>query len=223
MNKKIGAITIGQSPRNDLIPEIESYFGGAEILQMGALDGLDKSEIQKLAPDTDDTVLVSKLRDNSWAVMGERKVIPLLQKCADTLSSQKVSLIVMFCTGKFPDVLRADVPIIYPQKLIYNIVPVLADGKRIGIINPEAAQTEQCIRNWSAVSDKIIVTDLNPYDPNADIEGAASIMMKNHADIILLDCIGYTRRMKSQIEELTGKPVILPRTLIARIVGELLE
>ena len=65
MNKKIGAITIGQSPRNDLIPEIESYFGGAEILQMGALDGLDKSEIQKLAPDTDDTVLVSKLRDNS--------------------------------------------------------------------------------------------------------------------------------------------------------------
>ena len=47
MNKKIGAITIGQSPRNDLIPEIESYFGGAEILQMGALDGLDKSEIQK--------------------------------------------------------------------------------------------------------------------------------------------------------------------------------
>ena len=29
MNKKIGAITIGQSPLNDLIPEIESYFGGA--------------------------------------------------------------------------------------------------------------------------------------------------------------------------------------------------
>ena len=79
MNKKIGAITIGQSPRNDLIPEIESYLGGAEILQMGSLDGLDKSEIQKLAPDTDDTVLVSKLRDNSWAVMGERKIIPLLQ------------------------------------------------------------------------------------------------------------------------------------------------
>ncbi len=223
MNKKIGAITIGQSPRNDMIPEIESYLGETEIIQIGALDGLDTSEIQSFAPDKGDTVLVSKLRDNSWAVMGERKIIPLLQKCADTLSMRQVSLIVLFCTGKFPDVLHAGVPIIYPQKLIYHIVPVLADGKRIGIVNPDAAQTEQCIRNWSAVSDNITATDLNPYDPHADIERAASVMTENHADIILLDCIGYTRKMKSQMEELTGKPVILPRTLIARIVGEFLE
>ena len=42
---KIGALTIGQSPRNDLIPEIEAFFKGAEIIQLGALDGLSKEQI----------------------------------------------------------------------------------------------------------------------------------------------------------------------------------
>ena len=47
---KIGALTIGQSPRNDLIPEIEAFFKGAEIIQLGALDGLSKEQIADLAP-----------------------------------------------------------------------------------------------------------------------------------------------------------------------------
>ncbi|MCI8638988.1 MAG: AroM family protein [Coprococcus sp.] len=223
MNRKIGAITIGQSPRNDLIPEIEEYFMGAEVLQAGALDGLSKEEIQALLPEEGDTVLVSRLRDKSWAVMGERKIVPLLQKCVDALTVQNVSFIILLCTGKFAEALHSPVPVIYPQKLIYGIVPALADGKRIGIVNPEATQIGQCIKNWGAVSDNITVTSLNPYDANSAVESAAAEMVRKQADIIILDCMGYTRKMKSRMEELTGKPVILPRTLVARIVGELLE
>ena len=62
---KIGALTIGQSPRNDLIPEIEAFFKGAEIIQLGALDGLSKEQIADLAPSGDDEILVSKLKDDS--------------------------------------------------------------------------------------------------------------------------------------------------------------
>lgn len=68
---KIGALTIGQSPRNDLIPEIEAFFKGAEIIQLGALDGLSKEQIADLAPSGDDEILVSKLKDDSWALMAE--------------------------------------------------------------------------------------------------------------------------------------------------------
>lgn len=76
---KIGALTIGQSPRNDLIPEIEAFFKGAEIIQLGALDGLSKEQIADLAPSGDDEILVSKLKDDSWALMAESKIISLLQ------------------------------------------------------------------------------------------------------------------------------------------------
>ncbi len=223
MNKVIGAVTIGQSPRNDLIPEIEEYFLGAKVIQTGALDGLERQEIKELVPDKGDTVLVSKLRDGSWAVMGEQKIVPLLQKCVDMLTAQQVSLIVLLCTGKFADKLHTPVPVIYPQKLLYGIVPALADGKRIGIVNPEAAQIDQCIKNWGEVSDNIAVTSLNPYDTHSDFETAAAEMIRKKADIIVLDCMGYSRKMKSRMEEMTGKPVVLPRTIVARMVGELLE
>ena len=75
---KIGTLTIGQSPRNDLIPEIEAFFKGAEIIQLGALDGLSKEQIADLAPSGDDEILVSKLKDDSWALMAESKIISLL-------------------------------------------------------------------------------------------------------------------------------------------------
>ena len=55
---KIGTLTIGQSPRNDLIPEIEAFFKGAEIIQLGALDGLSKEQIADLAPSGEDEILV---------------------------------------------------------------------------------------------------------------------------------------------------------------------
>ena len=49
--KKIGAITVGQSPRVDLIPEIQPILGDSvEIIQSGALDGLSKEEISKFVP-----------------------------------------------------------------------------------------------------------------------------------------------------------------------------
>lgn len=49
--KKIGAITVGQTPRTDLIPEMEPILGESiEIIQMGGLDGLTKEEIAAFRP-----------------------------------------------------------------------------------------------------------------------------------------------------------------------------
>ena len=39
--KRIGAITIGQSPRVDVVPEMQQILGpDVEIVQAGVLDGL---------------------------------------------------------------------------------------------------------------------------------------------------------------------------------------
>lgn len=37
----LGTVTIGQTPRTDLIPEMKQFLGaGVDILEAGALDGL---------------------------------------------------------------------------------------------------------------------------------------------------------------------------------------
>ena len=38
---KVGLITVGQSPRSDVVPDMAAILGGdVEILEAGALDGL---------------------------------------------------------------------------------------------------------------------------------------------------------------------------------------
>ncbi|WP_255226527.1 AroM family protein [Lutispora saccharofermentans] len=45
----------------------------------------------------------------------------------------------------------------------------------------------------------------------------------NDIDVIMMDCIGYNQDMKSKVSMGTGKPVVLARTMIARVLGEMLN
>jgi len=47
---RLGAVTIGQSPRTDIIPDLRTVLGAeVEIVEAGALDGLSPEEIRTLA------------------------------------------------------------------------------------------------------------------------------------------------------------------------------
>ena len=48
---KLAALTIGQSPRTDIMADIEQIFiKNTKIIEKGALDGLSKKEINDLYP-----------------------------------------------------------------------------------------------------------------------------------------------------------------------------
>ena len=99
--KKIGAITVGQSPRTDLIPEMEPILGDTvEIIQMGGLDGLTREEIAAFRPRPNDYVLVSRLADGTSVSFGESYVLPRMQECIHRLEDKGVSLILFLCTGQ---------------------------------------------------------------------------------------------------------------------------
>ena len=75
--KKIGAITVGQSPRVDLIPEIQPILGDSvEIIQAGALDGLSKEEIAKFVPRPGENVLVSRLTEEECRIPRDSQTEP---------------------------------------------------------------------------------------------------------------------------------------------------
>ena len=56
---KVGAITIGQSPRTDVVQELFPLMGEqVELIQAGALDGLTREDIQAFAPGPEDYTLI---------------------------------------------------------------------------------------------------------------------------------------------------------------------
>ena len=141
--KKIGAITIGQAPRTDVMEDLDDILrGDVELIQAGALDLLTLEEVETLRPDGTGNTLVSRMRDGTGVMLQEQKILPLLQQRIHDLEEQGVSAILIMCTGEFPETFVSRVPLIYPSKVICNVVAALGNLSRIGIITPEEAQME---------------------------------------------------------------------------------
>lgn len=222
---KIGAITIGQAPRVDVTADIMDIFQGqAELVQAGGLDGLTREEIENFAPKKGDYVLVSRLKDGSSVTFAERYILPRLQAAMDKMEEEGCRLIMMFCTGNFPDTLTTkNIPVIYPCQILERIVPLLSRKSSIICMTPSQLQLEQMEQKWSSHVERVKAVCASPYGDWETLERAALKVKDMDADIIVLDCIGYTSKMKDMFAKKTGKMVILPRTLLARVVSEVTD
>jgi protein AroM len=100
--RTIGAITIGQAPRDDVVPEMEKLLGpGVRVLQAGALDGLSRADIAALAPADGQDALITRLADGSEVIVAKPAILGRLQGCLDRLAPESEACVIL-CAGKFP-------------------------------------------------------------------------------------------------------------------------
>jgi len=225
MSMKIGAITIGQAPRVDVTADIMDIFGGTvELLQGGGLDGLTKEDIAQYAPEEGDYVLVSRLNDGTSVTFAEKHILANLQKRIDELEEAGVKLIMFFCTGDFPETLQSrNVPLVYPCHLLHRIVPLLTKKSSIITVTPSPLQVSQSEEKWKGYVDKVTAVPASPYGDWETLEKAALAIKEMDGDLVVLDCIGFTQEMKDMFVRKTGKLVVLPRTLLARVISEVTD
>lgn len=218
---KIGMITVGQSPRVDVMADIAPLFDpDTLLLQRGALDGMTQEELQEITPEEGDYVLVSRLNNGQQVRFAERKIIPKLQAAITSLETDGVSCILMLCTGKFPPELKSNVRMIYPYDLLTGLVPILSGNGHIAVILPDESQIPQLKVRWEQLADQVTLIAASPYGDLKEVLNAGEKLKDCSADLIILDCIGYTSEMKEMIRTVTKKPVLLPRTLLARVAVE---
>lgn len=220
--KKIGAITIGQSPRKDITVDILPLLGNKiELLEIGALDEIKKEEIEKPLPG--EKGLISILNDGSSVFFAEKFALLKLQECIKKLEKAGVELIIFFCTGDFSKTFKSNLPLIFPCDVLKNIVPLLTVHSSIGVIIPKEEQIEHIKKKWSSLIRNVEVVSGSPYGEKEEIEKAALELKNKNIDIIVLDCMGYSLEMKKIVEKISEKPVVLSRTLLARVISEILD
>lgn len=218
---KIGLITIGQSPRTDVTPILRSMLGSSiELIEKGALDGLTKKEIKKLTPKMRDYVLVTRLSDGTSVKVARKRIVPLIQKCIRELEDFGVDLNLLLCTGEIPS-LKVKKPLLMPDELISNIVRCVKGGK-IGIVVPEKEQVPQIKRRWESRGLSVVITNANPYGESKAFEKAAKFLAKENVDLVVLDCIGFTPKVKELFRRLTGRHILLPQTVLGSILKDLI-
>ena len=222
--KKIGMITIGQSPRPDVVPEIKKILGtGIDVLEAGALDGLSLEEVKRFSPGKRDYVLCTRMSDGTEVVIGKRFILPRMQRCIDLLTGKGAEIILFLCTGKFPEFSCGRL-LIEPQRVLDNFLVAL-DGKKqkIGLMIPLQDQMAQARKKYSRMKGEIAIQAASPYAKKDEVVPAARALKKADPHVIVMHCIGYTQAMKDRVREITGKPVILARSLVARTLKEMLS
>ena len=221
--RKIGAITIGQAPRDDVVPEMREILGaGIEVVEGGALDGLSREEVAQLAPRDGDYVLVTRLRDGTSVQVAEQRILPRMQDQIDRLAAEGAEAIALLCTGEFPP-FRSRRLLVEPQVVLHHFVAAVAGGRRVGAVVPAPEQIEQGTRRWeTAVQGEVCVVAGSPYEDLAGLERAVERLKGWGAELVVLDCIGFTGAMKARAATIAGVPVVLPRTVLARTLAELL-
>lgn len=216
----LGVVTIGQAPRVDMVPEMAVHWPGVSVLERGALDGWTSAEIGAVPIVGGDEVLTSRLSDGGSAVFGRELILPLLQQRIAELEQHGVEATLLVCTGEFPQFDHSR-PLFTASNLLSNGVAALAGGL-VGVICPLAEQQDDLRRKFEP---QVTVTAVaNPYGGSpADFVAATEQLSAKGVGLIVLDCMGYTEEHRSWVRSATDIPVVLARSLVARLVGEVVS
>jgi protein AroM len=214
-------VTIGQSPRTDVVPEIKKILGHkVEIVECGALDGLSKEKVKELAPAGDDLILVTKMRSGEEVTVAESRILSRLQDCVDRLA-RDCEILALLCTGRFPELTSRRV-MLTPDALLDGIVNGIRGVKTMGVLIPSREQLRQMSNRWKHNGRNVVVESASPYSIQDTITPSTKKLASSDPDLIVLDCMGYTMKTKETVAKITGKPVILPRSVLAHSILELI-
>ncbi|HXJ81830.1 MAG TPA: AroM family protein [Candidatus Methylomirabilis sp.] len=224
--RKIGVLTIGQAPRaDDVVAELGQVLGPSyALLERGALDDLDPAEIERHGPEPGHYLLISLLRNGQSVRLSKQKILARLQAQIDAFGDDGVDAILLLCTGAFPE-FKSDRLIVQPQEALYHLALGLAGkGARIGAMTPLADQLAQARAKWREYGVDPILAAASPYTTDDEVTLAARDLADRGADLILMDCMGYSLAMKARVKAAaSGCPVILARSAIARVVAEVAD
>jgi protein AroM len=224
MTQMIGSITVGQSPRDDIVPAMRETMGhGVRVLERGALDGLSLEEIRSLSHQEGMSPLCTRLVDGTEVVVAKERIIARIQAKVDELNRAGVALIILLCTGQFPG-FRSNCLVLEAQRIVdRSVEAVICEHNTLGLVVPLAEQVEQIKRNLSHITSKIIGVSASPYESPDALSKAAAFLREKDVDLVVMHCMGFTNGHRRVLREVTGKPVILANSIVARTIGELLQ
>lgn len=220
---KLAFATIGEAPRDDLVPYLVSKLPpGLEVEEDGVLNHLDEAGRQALNAHDSSLHMVTRARDGSAYKLNYQRTLPHMQRVVDGLVERGADLVVIVCGADWSPV-QASVPVVNPGVLFPNLVQALGKGLKLGVIKPDEAQIPHTIEHYTSIGLDPIVTAASPYESNRlDLaRQAAETLRDQGAEMIWMTCVGMNEDMRDAVHEVLPLPTILARSVLARIIAEL--
>jgi protein AroM len=221
MTKKLrlAFVTIGQSPRDDIVPEMLADIGGdVEAHQFGALDELPENEIRALVPGPGETSFATRLRDGREITISKERVEIRLEELLERVDQQGFDAVVLLCTGTHVKPLSRTL-MIESQRVVDSMVESLAaSSQRLGVILPLERQVEEFPKRH-VFSRKAKLIAASPYAGDNIAEKAAALA---ECDLVIMHCMGYSEAMRAAARQAISAPVLLSRRIVSGAVRQII-
>ena len=220
MNQRVGLITIGQSPRPDIVGEIKKAMGGKqEIIEAGALDGLSRNEILSLSSSPEDYRVITALNDGP-IVVAKKHILARMETVFRKFEGQSVRLAAILCTEEFPEYSFKGV-LLKPGKLLLHFISSFHQKGKGVVVIPLEEQKKSAAKKWNLSDVEIRVKVLAPGSNLEEIQKLSKEIESENPGFVVLECFGYDENLKRVIQERLSCPVILPRTLLGYALKEI--
>ncbi len=217
ISRVLRVFVIGQSPRPEVEAEIAAAAPGLAIQLEGALDGMTRGEIAAhAAPHDDADSLFTALPSGELITLSKHAVA---QRLADRLAGRGPAL--LCCTGAFKG-LPARADIVQPSSVLNGLSAALLPAGTLGLFVPLPEQVAGLSAERSRPGLRAVAICLRPISSEAAIDEAAALMAETQPDLVIMDCMSYTRADKARVERTLRCPVLLSIAVAARAAASLL-
>ena len=200
--QRVAFITIGQSPRSDMVPEILSHLDAEiEPLEYGVLDGLPIETLRAHAPRPGEQSLITRLSDGNDVVLSKTWVQRRLMEMCQEILDDRIDIIVLLSTGLFTQ-FRPLCTTINSQRVIDRTIETLAAaGLTIGLIVPLAEQIEDIVKHGAASGQTLGAAAL----PGDEAALANAVRSLGGCDIVILHSVSYGEADRAVAIDASGK------------------
>lgn len=223
MKRKLGILLIGQTPRKDYERIFSECLNeGDELMMEGILDEFSTQELKKMGAKENDPVLTTLDRYGNQIIIADHEIVNRMPEKIQKLKAKGADMVVVVCTGEFPDV-NIDIPIIIPDKVLRYNTKAIAEGKNVAIFVPLEEQKVQMKSRWLDVGVTPVIHAVSPFTDQIEIsQDIIDDLNEKGIALVVLDCMKFNQADKNKIRETIGKPVICAKTLLIKIVSELM-
>ena len=211
---KIGIITMGHSPRPDLIAQFKINKNEHSIVEKGALDDLKREEITA----NGSIPVITRLNDGKPIEVDKEFLDKMVQKAVLTLEKENVESILVLCSTPFNS-LKSKVPLFLPSKIIPALIASISNmPKKMDLVCPVKGQEKILKEKWEKKGFTPYVVVLPPWSPD-NLAEITPILKSSPGEWVVLDCMGFTSMDAKKLSNKIGKMVFSSSTIFLNSVA----
>ena len=193
----------------------------AELTISGALDGLNDDQLQEMAADPIASGVPVELKDGSWLYVSHDLIDRRAREVIEKLKADGAETVMMCCTLPWHSL--EDLPgVICPSLVLEaNAMALLPKGGTLGVVQPDVNTIDEEIKHWRELGVPVVAATISPRENTIDeLAEAATTLVDQGADLIVLDCLAFAREHWQRVRDVTARPVLLPMTVLGGILDE---